>query len=126
MHRSRLTSVLVDVPEELYADEARFWSQALGRDAISDADEPEYADLGQVTTGMRFMVQSVGAPARVHFDIETDDVEAEVQRLEGYGATRVEQVKTWWVMEDPAGVLFCVVRVQDPEAFERDATTWRP
>jgi hypothetical protein len=72
------------------------------------------------------MVQRIGdeAPARVHLDVETDIVEAEVCRLEKLGATRVEAVKSWWVMRDPAGLLFCVVRVQSPAAFEAHATTW--
>jgi hypothetical protein len=48
----------------------------------------------------------------VHLDIESDDVEAEVRRLESLGARRVEQVQTWWVMEAPTGQRFCVVRLQ--------------
>lgn len=124
MHRSRLTSALVDVPEALFEAETRFWSSALGRPAETDDEDPEYADLGEVTPGMRVMVQSVGAEPRVHLDIETDDVEAEVQRLEALGATRVEKVRTWWVMRDPAGVLFCVVRIQLPDAFEAHARAW--
>jgi hypothetical protein len=74
---------------------------------------------------MQFMVQGVGEDrGRIHLDLETDNVEAEVRRLEALGAERVRQVKTWWIMRDPAGVLFCVVNVQLPEAFERYATTW--
>jgi ActR/RegA family two-component response regulator len=38
-------------------------------------------------------------------------IEAEVRRLESLGARRKRQVKTWWVMEDPAGQAFCVVPV---------------
>jgi hypothetical protein len=79
-----------------------------------------------VIPGLTFMVQRVGAEARLHLDIETDDVEAEVVRLEALGAERVRPVETWWVMRDPAGLLFCVVRVQNPDAFERQATTWGP
>src|SRR5688500_13042882 len=45
----------------------------------------------------------------VHFDIETDNVEAELARLEKLGAKRVRQVKNWWVMEDPGGHRFCIV-----------------
>jgi hypothetical protein len=125
MHRSRLTSALVDVPEPQFETETRFWSEALGRPVETDEENPEYADLGEATPGMRVMVQSVGAEPRVHLDIETDDVEAEVERLEVLGATRVEKVKTWWVMRDPAGLLFCVVRVQLPDAFEAHARTWQ-
>ena len=46
----------------------------------------------------------------VHLDIHTDDVDAEVDRLEKLGAERVQQVHSlWWVMRDPAGMEFCVV-----------------
>jgi hypothetical protein len=31
----------------------------------------------------------------------------------------VQQIKTWWVMRDPAGLPFCVVRVQTGELFEQ-------
>jgi hypothetical protein len=124
MHRSRLTSALVDVPPELFEAETVFWSGALGRPAETVESNPEYADIGEVTPGMGLMVQSVGDRARVHLDIETDDVDAEVQRLEALGATRVEKIKTWWVMRDPAGLVFCVVRVQLPEAFDAHAHTW--
>ncbi|HWE55362.1 MAG TPA: VOC family protein [Acidimicrobiales bacterium] len=124
MHRSRLTQVLVDVPADLYEVATGFWSGALAADATGDDDDPEYRELGQVIPGLGFMVQRVGATARLHIDIESDDVDAEVARLEALGATRVEQNHTWWVMSDPAGLLFCVVRVQNREAFERDARTW--
>jgi hypothetical protein len=62
-------------------------------------------------------------PSRVHIDIETDDIEAEVQRLEALGAKRVAQVKRWWVMEAPTGQRFCVVRPQRPDFVER-ANSW--
>ncbi len=126
MHRSRLSQILVDVPEERFETETAFWATALGAEPRADPDDPEYISLGEPIPGLGVMVQRVGAPARLHLDIETDDVEAEVQRLDRLGATRVRPVSTWWVMEDPAGLLFCVVRVQNREAFERDATTWAP
>jgi Glyoxalase-like domain len=124
MHRSRLTAALVDVPPSAYDSSLRFWAGALGVEPEFDQNNPEYADLGEATPGLQVYVQEVGAPARVHLDIETDDVEAEVERLEALGATRVTKVKTWWVMRDPAGLLFCVVKVQLPEAFERHAKRW--
>ncbi len=124
MHRSRLTSALVDVPPAAWEREVAFWSGALGRPPEVVADEPDYADFGEQTPGLRLMVQRVDDPARVHLDVETDDVDAEVARLERLGAVRVEKVQTWWVLRDPAGLLFCVVRVQSPEAFAAHASTW--
>jgi hypothetical protein len=55
----------------------------------------------------------------MHLDIETDDVEAEVQRLEALGATRwnlqQERGFTFWVLQDPWKNEFCVLRTEFPE-----------
>ncbi len=69
------------------------------------------------------LVQAVDHPSRVHLDIETDDIEAEVERLEALGARRIAHVKGWWVMEAPTGHRFCVVRPQRPD-FEERANDW--
>jgi ketosteroid isomerase-like protein len=58
------------------------------------------------------LLQAVTHPSRVHLDIESDDVEAEVERLEALGARRLEKIHTWWVLEAPTGHRFCVVRPQ--------------
>ncbi len=123
-HRSKLSAALVDVPQEAYAATTVFWGAALGRAGETDDDDPDYTDFGRVLPAMRLMTQRVGAPARVHLDIEADDVEAEVARLEAHGATRVEKIHSWWVMRDPAGLLFCVIRVQDQQSFDAHATRW--
>jgi hypothetical protein len=60
----------------------------------------------------------------VHLDIETDDIEAEVQRLEKLGAKRIREISRWWVMEAPTGQRFCVVRASSPD-FDRLATEWQ-
>jgi hypothetical protein len=71
------------------------------------------------------MVQSTPDPQpRVHVDLETDDVDAEVERLKTLGATEVARIHSWVVMRDPAGVVFCVVKVQVQEMFDAHATTW--
>jgi len=48
-------------------------------------------------------------PGRVHIDIHTDDPAGEIARLEKLGAELVRQAHSWWVMRDPAGLLFCVI-----------------
>jgi hypothetical protein len=60
----------------------------------------------------------------VHLDIETDDIEAEVARLEKLGARRIEKVRSWWVMQAPSGQRFCVVRPQRAD-FAAEANTWK-
>ncbi len=61
--------------------------------------------------------------SRVHLDIETDDVEAEPERLVALGARETEKIKTWWVMEAPSGHRFCVIR-QQRTPFGPHANTW--
>jgi hypothetical protein len=73
---------------------------------------------------MKILVQAVQHESRVHLDIETNDVEAEADRLVGLGAKRVAKIKTWWVMEAPTGQRFCVVRPQRPD-FEENANVWQ-
>jgi hypothetical protein len=55
----------------------------------------------------------------MHIDLETDDVEAEVQRLEALGAVRwdhqLERGFDFWVMRDPWGNEFCVLQPEFPE-----------
>jgi hypothetical protein len=78
------------------------------------ADEP-YAKYRQMVTGPdepHIEVQQVEHESRVHLDIESDDIEAEVRRLESLGARRLQNVQTWVVMEAPTGQRFCVVRPQ--------------
>jgi hypothetical protein len=126
MHRSRLTAALLDVPDDSFEAEVTFWSGALGRPAQCDEADLDYAQLRGLASGVSVMVQRIGggSGARLHLDIETDDIEAEVRRLEALGAVRVAQISSWWVMRDPAGLLFCVVRVQQPEAFAAGAIRW--
>lgn len=106
-HRSRVCAVLIDTGAATHETVARFWSEALGR-KLEYSPQERYANLpGE---HLDFTVQRVEAGHEgVHFDIETDDVAAEVARLEKLGAKRVRQVKNWWVMEDPGGHRFCIV-----------------
>ena len=54
-------------------------------------------------------MQKVDHPSRVHLDIEADDIEAEVRRLERLGAKRIDAIRSWVVLEAPTGHRFCVV-----------------
>ena len=125
MHRSRVGVVLVDHPESSYAVAATFWSAAVGREPVAEEGEP-YESLGSLAGGLELALQRLGGatPARVHLDLESDDVAAEVARLTGLGAVVVERLDDYAVLADPGGVVFCVVPVQSPDAFERHATTW--
>ncbi len=126
MHRSRLAGLIIDCQTDDLAGAAAFWSAALGLPArpLAGPENAGYVGLGESRGPLHVEVQRVEHPSRVHLDIEADDVEAEVQRLEGLGAKRVQQVRTWWVMEAPTGQRFCVVRAQSKD-FADGANEWR-
>ena len=125
MHKSRLGTIVIDCQTERLDDAAAFWSAALGRSAarFDDPNVANYRDLTGPDSEVKVLVQAVSHPSRVHIDIESDDVEAEVRRLEALGARRVSFVKTWWVMEAPTGQRFCLVRPQRKD-FEDAANVW--
>jgi predicted enzyme related to lactoylglutathione lyase len=114
MHHSRLCSILIDCRTDDLESAAQFWSGALGRPLRHDADPAGHHYIGLVTHDDEpvIEVQKVDHESRVHLDIESDDIEAEVRRLEGLGAKRVAAIKTWVVMKAPTGQRFCVVRPQ--------------
>jgi predicted enzyme related to lactoylglutathione lyase len=121
-HRSRLGAAYVDVPRDRYDESVRFYSQLIGHPAEIDDD---YASLGNSAAGVELLVQAVGdGVPRVHLDIETDDIDAEVARLVALGATETARIEGWVVLADPVGNPFCVIKVQDREIFEAHATTW--
>lgn len=129
MHRSRLGVVLIDHPATTYDAAAAFWAGAVGRGraaAEGPPDEEPYESLGSPGGGLLLELQRTGAgtTARVHLDLETDDVAAEVARVTGLGASVVEQREGYTILADPGGLVFCVVPVQTGDAFAEHATTW--
>ncbi|WP_394846252.1 VOC family protein [Pendulispora brunnea] len=124
MHKSRLSTFVLDCRVEDIDVATRFWSQALGRTVKPVAPDSEnYRELSSDAHEPMLLVQKVDHPSRIHLDIEADDLEAEVARLESLGAKRIEFVRHWWVMEAPTGQRFCVVNPQRGPLRER-ANTW--
>lgn len=119
-HRSRLCTLVIDAPAEHYAECVAFWAVALGA-APPRSPRPgqRYTTLKGASDELAVLVQRVEEPPGVHLDIETDSIAAEVARLEAAGARRKYKVKTWWVMEDPSGNAFCVIRRQFPERLAK-------
>lgn len=125
MHKSQLAGFIIDCKTDDLDVAADFWGQALGYE-LSRSDDPDDENYVELETGpdeVHVEVQRVNHPSRLHLDIETNDIEAEVARLEQLGAKRVEQVKRWWVMEAPTGQRFCVVTPQRAN-FSATANEW--
>ncbi|TFV62519.1 glyoxalase/bleomycin resistance/dioxygenase family protein [Geodermatophilus sp. DF01-2] len=125
-HRSRLAILLMDLPPELHDAGRRFWSAATGHPVEPDPADDHWSSLGSFADGFHLEVQRTGhgTPPRWHVDVETDDIPAEVARLEAAGAERHRDMGSFWQMKDPAGLVFCVVGVQTGADFDRHATTW--
>lgn len=125
MHHSRLCALLIDCNTHDIAEAARFWAAALGR--TIDRDHPgtrgNYVMLSTPPDEPIVQLQRVEHESRVHLDIETDDIPAEVARLEKLGARVVNRLERWVVMQAPSGQRFCVVRVQRP-GFPKNANCW--
>jgi predicted enzyme related to lactoylglutathione lyase len=125
MHSSRLCAVLIDCNMTDVDEAADFWAKALGRDV--DMNHPgsreNYRMLATPEDEPIVQVQLVSHESRVHVDIETDDIPAEVARLQDLGASVVTRLERWVVMEAPTGQRFCVVRVQRP-GWPKNANRW--
>ena len=126
MHKSRLGGLIIDCNASDLEIAEKFWSSALGYPAklSSNPEDAGYVVLDTRPGEPHIEIQQVQHDSRVHLDIETDDVEAEVTRLENLGARRIEKVRDWWVMEAPTGHRFCVINADDA-TFEARANKWR-
>jgi predicted enzyme related to lactoylglutathione lyase len=99
---------------------ARFWSAVLGFEA-SRAATGQYLDLiPEGGEGVEVLLQRVTdgkrEKNRLHLDLRTADMEAEVGRILALGATKVtdqpivEYGWQWHVLADPDGNEFCVLQ----------------
>jgi predicted enzyme related to lactoylglutathione lyase len=123
MHRSRLCHFVIDVPD--LQEGVLFWSKALNavEEPLSEQSHHIYRRLRLPDSEIRILLQKTNdqktSKERMHLDLEADDVEAEVKRLEALGATRwdhqVERGFEFWVLRDPWGNEFCVLQPEFPE-----------
>ena len=99
---------------------AAFWSAALRGTVVQQSYGVGIylsvlvpTDAGEATLLMQKVPEVKTAKSRVHLDIATDDVDAEVARLEALGARRQRAVDErglhFAVLEDPDGNEFCVI-----------------
>ncbi|WP_257388843.1 VOC family protein [Tahibacter caeni] len=126
MHHSRLCTLVLDCRVDDLTESAAFWSRALGKPIVTlDQDgDGRYAELETAEDEPIILLQRVDHESRVHLDIETDDVQAEAERLEALGAKKIAfRHGRWWVLEAPSGHRFCVVR-QQRKAFGPHLNRW--
>ncbi|MDT5014383.1 MAG: hypothetical protein QOD39_543 [Mycobacterium sp.] len=94
---------------------AEWWSRAV--DGTVNALAPGFFVTVSRPAGAGLAFQKVDEPTpgknRVHIDFHTEDMEAEVKRLVGLGATETGRGEAgpdfrWVVLADPDGNAFCV------------------
>jgi predicted enzyme related to lactoylglutathione lyase len=114
MSKSRLYSIVVDSRD--VAAQARFWSAVLQLPITYEADDEAVVSAyegaePELIFGLAPDEKTV--KNRVHIDLAPDDRDAEVERIVGLGATRVDVgqtgEETWVVLADPEGNEFCVL-----------------
>ena len=125
MHKSRLAGIVIDCQNGDLDEHTEFWRVALGREVRRryEPGDENYRLLEAAQDSLQILMQKVEHPSRVHLDIETNDIEAEVRRLENLGARRLNKVRDWWVMQAPSGQRFCVVKPQRVD-FDEQANVW--
>ncbi len=125
MHRSRVSTFLIDVPKDRAGESEAFWAEALGVSTEPEPGEPQYVVLKDALPGFVTAIQAVDDEPRYHLDIETDDVPAEVARLVGLGAVEVSSWEGCHTLRAPGGHLLCVIPLHSsPEEFDAGARTW--
>jgi len=123
MHKSRLGALIIDCQSDDLDREAEFWSALLGGAIGKTSSDGRYIDIDGDPQQPHVILQRVEHASRVHLDIETDDIQAEVSRLERLGASVVEVLERWTVMQAPSGHRFCVIGARRVD-FEARANCW--
>lgn len=103
---------------------AAFWCGVLGYAGPPPGTPGPYRRLLPPGGGIELLLQQVPEPKtgknRMHLDLRTPDLEAEVDRLLGLGARHTtgrpveEDGWTWYVLADPDGNELCVLRPPGP------------
>jgi hypothetical protein len=123
-HRSRVAHFVIDVDD--LDQGVAFSSAALDakEEPLSEASSQVYRKLRLPDSNVRILLQRTADPKthkeeRMHLDLESDDVEAEVRRLEALGATRYDHQQErgydFWVLRDLWHNEFCVLQINFPD-----------
>ncbi|NNE95835.1 MAG: VOC family protein [Acidimicrobiales bacterium] len=109
--------ICLDVPAEHFQDVVGFWSAFSGWEPNPQVRD-EFCSFAQPSLlPLRLLVQRLGpsdpSEGRAHVDISCGEgVEAVAARHADLGATIVESRRYWTVMNDPAGMPYCLTRRQ--------------
>ncbi|HEX2139066.1 MAG TPA: VOC family protein [Woeseiaceae bacterium] len=123
-HHSRVSTLMIDCLADRFEESIDFWTAALGLPKPRRLGKGQrYLTLGRIDGPLFVRLQKVDDHPGYHLDIESDRIAREADRLETAGATRKYRLKRWWVLEDPSGNAFCVVRPES-DNFPKGANRW--
>lgn len=105
MHKSRMSAVVIDCHTDHIEQAASFWSQLLGAPSHID-DDGHRATVLSEEKGVQLVLEASKDEARIHVDIETDDMAAEIQRIEQLGGRKIGVSNHTIIMEAPTGHRF--------------------
>ncbi|TPH18559.1 VOC family protein [Litorilituus lipolyticus] len=128
MHKSRLAAFVIDNNVHDIEQANSFWENALGMPCNRSDEEwaNRYASLQTNKAHPDILIQKVEHESRIHLDIETDNIKAEVARLEKLGAIVIKTFERWVVMQAPTGHRFCVVKPQRADFNKSsDVNIWK-
>ena len=122
-HRSRVCQFVIDISD--LDQGVAFWTAALDgvEEETSETSREIYRRIRLPDSEIRILLQKTSdrktSKERMHIDLETDNVEAEVGRLEALGAVRWDHQQErgfdFWVLRDPWGNEFCVLQEEFPD-----------
>src|SRR5690606_31151433 len=93
-HRSRVSTLMIDCLADRFDESIAFWSRALGfKKPRRPAADQRYLTLGRIEGPLFVRLQKVEDNPGYHLDIESDDINAEADRLEAAGARRKYRIK---------------------------------
>nr|WP_269330091.1 VOC family protein [Kineosporia babensis] len=105
--------------EQDHAGLARWWGGVLGWPVVSSPAGETVLAPSAGAPGVELVFGSAPEPKsgwnRIHFDLQAVDPPARVAQLEALGARRIELdvERPWFVLQDPQGNEFCVLRHWD-------------
>jgi Glyoxalase-like domain len=125
MHRSAIGAFCIDLPDASFDATSAFWAGALSKTVRRGTNHPDYAVIEGGVGGLTALLQRVGDDTpRIHLDVHTDDVAAEVTRLCALGAKEVGRHDEWVILADPSGAVFCVVPTAPDDPLLADAAEY--
>ncbi len=118
---SRWWTVVIDATDVRLL--ANFWKQVLAYQVVYESDNEMVIARDEHTyPGIIFVTvpEAKSVKNRLHIDLNPDDQQAEVDRLIGLGARKVEVGQSaaaepvpWVVLADPEGNEFCVLTARE-------------